>query len=145
MQKKCEEMAKGIEHYDTPLGQSPGGGPNGAAWNPSTDICIAVHIPKGLSAEDLILKVNGDAHDATTYQIGQFRWLVIDYKFWEKAMLSIKPEDYRKLYYPRYYRNDSLLTQKLIAPQNIGEVLWIELQLGDRVIKTFFHATYPTC
>ena len=122
-----------------------GGGPNGAEWNPSTDLYIAVQLPSPPEDlnENLSVLVNGKPYQQLffEYDHGIF-WYRIDQTFWENEIKTIDSTDIDKIYSPLYLKGINDGDFQPITELNYGEVLKFEIIYDTDTLVNFFHATY---
>ncbi len=121
-----------------------GGGPNGAQWNPGTDLYLAV-LAKGSSMdkETPSIYINGSLYDQKSNQkeIGLF-WYAIPLDYWEKQLTNIDSEAIGNLYSPELLAGAENGIIDLSAPLDEGQILKFEIHYKKETITRYFHIAF---
>lgn len=112
-----------------------GGGPNGAQWNPSTDLYIGISLGSDEFTEIPKLYINGKLFEEETQQQSpNLVWYVLNQDFWNKEVIEIdSPEYLREIENGNFKIEDNLLS---------GEIFKIEITYKDESLIKYFHAAY---
>lgn len=115
-----------------------GAGPNGAEWNPSTDLYVAL-VNANPEAE---VKMNDEVCKADFTIIQGVYWLVIPLDHWQARLKSISDEDAAAL-----FEKDGELERptdeiELLQPKTIGEILKFEIKSDNQTAVHYFHAAF---
>lgn len=123
-----------------------GGGPNGAEWNPATNLYIAVFTPgvQGSAGSHFpALYINGSAYKTVFYNINNhLYWYKISLHFLEQHTQAITRADIRNMHSDAYLK--AVSTGKIIpvTDLNYGEILRFKIVCGADTLSQFFHCAY---
>ena len=124
-----------------------GGGPNGAEWNPSTDLFLIATINRPVTDEAITLELNKNKISGIKFlqyipenKIGTLVCFELPQAVWGKYLRKIKVEDLNGI-----YGGEKLDTLKKYsaAPLDAGRVIEISLSISNGCKLTgFFHVAY---
>ena len=122
-----------------------GGGPNGAEWNPSTDLYIAILSPsiaKG-SAENHQLFMNTKVYEQKILAYSpDLIWYNVKQDFWEDQLRTIDPSDIAEMYSNEFLEDIKTGSFEPVTELNYGEIIKFEVLLKSDTVSYFFHAAY---
>lgn len=118
------------------------GGPNGAEWNPSTDLYIAV-LSSSKTANKPSLQINGKLYSNTVFNYNEnLTWYIVEYDYWKNEALEIDSTSIKQMYAPEFLNGIKNKEFDLVADLNYGEILKFEISYENKILTKFFHATY---
>lgn len=122
-----------------------GGGPNGAQWNPATNLYIAIFFDSSKSKQNPILRIHGERYTGPFFEFNRnLIWYRVSREFWEEEAKEIDSLDMKDMYSQEFR---SKVQNKEIIPitdLDYGEILRFDVSLesGPESVTKFFHATY---
>ena len=120
-----------------------GGGPNGAQWNPSTDLYVAILKPSNELHELPKLYLNGKSFTNQFYKYSPvLSWYLVKQDFWEQELREIDATDIKKMFSSEILRGIETGEYFPMTPLNYGEILKFEIRYKEEALTKFFHATY---
>ena len=90
-----KEKQKAIENktLDYNLFDKNGGGPNGAEWNPSTNLYLAIVCPVNELNNNIELSINGTSYSNQMFlKDKNVSWYIIKQDFWEENLKEVNEE-----------------------------------------------------
>ncbi|MHA7059615.1 hypothetical protein ACWGOQ_0020480 [Aquimarina sp. M1] len=123
--------------------QRNGGGPNGAEWNPATDLFIAVLTSTNVPTKAPKIYLNGKLHKNQVYKYSpNLIWYKVKYNVWKQKVKDIEPEDIQKMFSAEFLNGVKNGEFKPIVALDYGEVLRFDISYKKNRITKHFHATY---
>lgn len=124
------------------LFQHNGGGPNGAEWNPGTDLYVAIYQPAQYNNTDLTIKLNDQPVNESPLIRSHIKWIVLPQRFWQKALSNIRNEDIEPLFGKKTV--DEINRKEYIpaAPLKQGKIFKLTLQMAEMKQIKYFHADF---
>ncbi|GGX34091.1 hypothetical protein GCM10007384_38430 [Aquimarina muelleri] len=120
-----------------------GGGPNGAQWNPSTDLYIAILTHYKESTEIPKLYINEKLYKKQVYPFSSHLiWYEVKQSFWEQEVKEIDSSDIQKMYPSEFLNGISAGEFNPVADLKYGKILKFEISYKKEKLTKFFHATY---
>lgn len=120
-----------------------GGGPNGAQWNPATDLYIAISISSNELTEIPKLYVNGKLYQKLIYKYQpHLIWYVLKQDFWEREIRKIDAPDVKQMYSLELLNGIKNGEFNTMVDLDYGEILKFEITYKEEQLTKFFHATY---
>lgn len=120
-----------------------GGGPNGAQWNPATDLYVAIATTSDELTELPKLYVNGKLYKKRSLAYTPaLIWYVLSQDFWENEVRKIDSLDIKQMYTPEFLNGIEKGEFNPATDLDYGEILRIEISYGEDKLTKFFHATY---
>ncbi|WP_378172394.1 hypothetical protein [Aquimarina sp. SS2-1] len=120
-----------------------GGGPNGAQWNPSTDLYIAISTSSNELDEIPKLYMNGKLYQKLVYKYRpHLIWYVLKQDFWEREIRKINSSDVKKMYSLQLLNGIENGKFNKMVDLDYGEILKFEITYKEEKLTKFFHATY---
>jgi hypothetical protein len=130
------------------LFEDHGGGPNGAEWNPSTDLFVVAATNKILKNETVVLELNKKKIPGIKLfkylpdsKTGTILYFKLPQALWEKHLRKIKPNDLEGIYGKEKI---NILKKNRAVPLDAGEIIEITMKIKHNkndliVFKDFFH------
>lgn len=115
-----------------------GAGPNGAEWNPSTDLYVAL-VNASHEAE---VKVNDAVYKADFTTIRGVYWFAIPLDDWQGRLKPISDEDVAVMFDKDNQTELATDEVELLQPTGIGEILKFEIKLDNQTAENYFHAAF---
>lgn len=120
-----------------------GGGPNGAQWNPSTDLYIAILTHSKESTETPKLYINEKSYKKQVYSFSpRLIWYAVKQSFWKQEVKEIDSLDIQKMYPPEFLNGITNEEFHPVADLKYGKILKFEISYKEAKLTKFFHATY---
>ena len=113
-----------------------GGGPNGAEWNASTDLCLVIR-----SNQDYTISLNGEVYNEERINLGTMDWIVVKRSFWESHLRKMEHED-KKIMFPEGIPLEETFPIIPIEEMGFGEVIKFELTTADTTLIKYFHVAF---
>jgi len=122
-----------------------GGGPNGAEWNPSTNLYVAVlysSISQGrVNKPDLF--INGKTYKEKLLEYNSnLIWYRVKQEFWTNESRTINSLDIKEMYSSEFLEDLNTENVQTITDLDYGEILKFRTCHDGDTILNFFHATY---
>ena len=121
------------------------GGPNGAEWNPSTNLYIAILFPATPqnSTDPVELLINGKVYEDVYLKYNaNLIWYKVKREFWENEVRTINTSDIEDMYPHDFLENIRAGNVQPITDLNYGDIIKFEtIHKGD-TLSSFFHTTY---
>ncbi len=120
-----------------------GGGPNGAEWNPATDLFIAVLTTQNVPANTPEIYLNGKLHKNKFYTHSpNLSWYKVKYNVWKRQAKDIDSIDMQKMFSTNFLNSIKNGEFEPMAPLENGEILRFDISYEKSRITKFFHAAY---
>lgn len=119
-----------------------GGGPNGAEWNPGTDLYIAIITSINTSTNVPKFSINGKSYSNKIYEYSPYlTWHKVKRGFWEKEIREIEYHDIENLFPVAF--SDGIKNGEIDKNwvMEYGKILKFEFTYEEQKIINFFHAT----
>jgi len=143
LRKKSELILKS-KSTDNIFSQ-PGGGPNGAEWNPSADLFVAIlHSSPAKDSTDVPkLLINGKRYEEVILEYNKnLTWYSIQRGFWENELRAIDAVDITKMYSSEFLNEVKNGNAHPVADLHYGEILKFEAVRRGDTLPSYFHAAY---
>jgi len=141
LKEKSQTILKNDSIYN--IFQQNGGGPNGAEWNPGTDLFIAVLTSNNVPSETPKIYLNGKLYKNQIYKYNpNLIWYKVKYDVWEQEVRGIDSDDIQKMFSAEFLNGVKKGKLDTVAPLEYGEVLRFDISYKENRITKFFHATY---
>lgn len=125
------------------LFQRNGGGPNGAEWNPATDLFIAILTTDSAPTEAPKIYLNGTLHKNQVYSYSpNLIWHRVNYDVWEQKLKHIEPNDIQSMFSAEFLNGIKNGEFQPNVPLEYGEVLRFDISFNEKRISKIFHSTY---
>ncbi len=119
------------------------GGPNGAEWNPATDLFIAVLTSKNIPTGTPKIYINKKLHKYEFYNHSpNLTWYKVKYNIWKHNVKAIDSIDMKKMFSTQFLNSIKNGEFKPIVPLEYGKILRFDISYKKNRITKFFHATY---
>ena len=121
-----------------------GGGPNGAEWNPSTNLYVAIMSPpkSNTSIKFAELFINGRPYGEKILEYNpNLTWYRVSRDFWENESRPITPLDISEMYSEDFLNSVKNERAQPITDLNYGEILKFEIFFKSDTLSKFFHIT----
>ncbi|TNE54491.1 MAG: hypothetical protein EP338_06655 [Bacteroidetes bacterium] len=120
-----------------------GGGPNGAEWNPSTDLYIALLFPEDKTSSSPKLQLNGRPQNHPVFEYNpHFVWYRVKEDFWVKQLKQMDSTEMRAIYPDALVKSIETGQFEPIADLMYGEILKFDISFQEESLIRFFHATF---
>lgn len=111
-----------------------GGGPNGAEWNASTALYLAI-----VTSAKPVVTINDQPYHNIIATDNGITWLEIPHDYWENALKDIEQADIEKMF-----------SKELIAerennknmPLNVGQIMEFNIQANGNEATKYFHVAF---
>lgn len=135
-----ENKTTSISHNDIrgDLFQHQGGGPNGAEWNPSTDLYIAVN--RELNAFEI--QFNAKKLELEKEAIEGLTWMIVPMTTWFEELTQITEQDWEQMFPNGSTSEDPENIELGIQPPRVGELIKISVLSADQNIDRYFYAAF---
>lgn len=121
------------------------GGPNGAEWNPSTDLYLAIVSQSNAknSGEIHQLFINTKEYKQKILEYSpNLTWYKVERDFWENEVRAIDSLDIREMYSSDFLEDIKNGDFEPITDLNYGEILKFESVFNGDTLARFFHVTF---
>lgn len=136
-----EDKSAALTHHDIRgnLFEHNGGGPNGAEWNPSTDLFIAVN----QYMANFVLLQNQLEYKYMSELIGGYTWISLSQNEWEARLVDVSDKHWKDMF-PNGPKNESddFGLGNAIQPPKTGQVLPLTFVMNEDSATYYFYSAF---
>lgn len=136
-----EDKTAALSHHDIRgnLFEHKGGGPNGAEWNPSTDLFIVVN----QYTANFVLLQNQLEYECMSELIGGYTWISLSQNEWVERLVDVTDEHWKDMF-PNgpTSESDDFGLENAIQPPKTGQVLPLTFVMNEDSTTYYFYAAF---
>ena len=136
-----KDKSAALSHHDIRgnLFEHKGGGPNGAEWNPSTDLFIVVN----QYTVNFLLLQNQLEYKYMSELIDGYTWISLSQNEWEERFVDVTGEHWKEMF-PNGPTNESddFGLGNAIQPPKTGQVLPLTFLINEDSTTYYFYAAF---
>lgn len=119
------------------------GGPNGAEWNPGTDLYISILSSSKKTNDKPSLRIKGELYSKSVFEYNDnLIWYLVEYDYWLKEVKEIDSTDIKQMFSSEVLNGIKNKEFYPVAQLNYGEILKFEISYENKILTKFFHVTY---